>query len=207
MALVPERALRRIGGIDHRDDRLPDPPGHADFLVALEQRIVERTVGIGLALEDVVLYRLRAFGLNLALGLGDPRGKLRLGLLGREELPAQLGALGSAGAASFGIDRGVEPLDPGLQLTHRGVVGFEDLRFLVVLCLQFGALLDQIAEVGSLLGRELGRGVAERLFGSDPPHPGLVERFAEAGQIRLRQRAALGGPAIGVLHSGIAEHA
>ena len=46
---------RRIRAINDRHRRDADAAGHADFLVALEQRVIEAAVGINLALQDVVL--------------------------------------------------------------------------------------------------------------------------------------------------------
>ena len=48
-------SVRHVGAVDDRHRRNTYAAGHADLLVALEQRVVERPVGVHLALEDRVL--------------------------------------------------------------------------------------------------------------------------------------------------------
>ena len=50
-----ERQPRHVGAVDDRHRRDADAAGNADLLVALEQRVIERAVGVHLALQDRVL--------------------------------------------------------------------------------------------------------------------------------------------------------
>jgi hypothetical protein len=61
---------RHLGAVDDRDVVAADAAGDADFLVALQQAVVELAIGGDLALQDVVVDRaaLQIEGLGLDLG-------------------------------------------------------------------------------------------------------------------------------------------
>ena len=150
-----ERAARGFGLIHKRDFALPDPACNAHFLVALQQGVIERAVGVRFALEDVVLDRTPPIEHDLALGFGHLLAQLFLDPDRGLEFAVKLGALVGGGATALGPDGSVQPVDPGLQLGHGRIVGFVDLQFLVVLRLKVGTTLDQRGNAGGRFAGEV----------------------------------------------------
>ena len=68
-----ERQARDVGAVDDRDRSHADAAGDPDLLVALEQRVIERTVGVHVALQDGVLDASSAQVQHRALEPRDPR--------------------------------------------------------------------------------------------------------------------------------------
>ena len=111
------RSERHLGLIDDRDIVGADAAGHADFLVALQQGIIELAVGIDLALIDVKLDRGAVLGVELRLECGHLRGQRALALA-----RLQVGLLvAEADAPAFPADRGVQLVDLLLQCPGRRI--------------------------------------------------------------------------------------
>ncbi len=66
------RPIGQLCGIDDRDIVVLDTAGNADLLIALEQRVIELAVGVGVALVDVVLDAAPAQVGQIALEAVDP---------------------------------------------------------------------------------------------------------------------------------------
>src|SRR3546814_15713303 len=59
--------------VDHRDVARGDSGRGTHFLVALEEAVIERAVGIRLARQDVVAHRANLLGKRRAVAQGDLR--------------------------------------------------------------------------------------------------------------------------------------
>ena len=136
---------------------MPTPPGHAHFLQPLQQAVVERAVGVDLALQDVVLDAaiLQVEDVLLRpLQPGQDRGFLLDG-----------GAVDTLDRAAHDLglllDLAVQFLDAGSKLLHLRKGGLVDPQLILVLRLQLGALLLQRLDglVVDHLRRGLGVGV------------------------------------------------
>ena len=140
-----ERKFWHLGLVHHGNVVDAHPAGHADFLVALQQAVVELAVGIHLALQQVVLkaavlpaeHRLLAL---LQLG-GELAFLAQRGLvIGFERAERRLGFL---------VDLGLQLLDLAFDLLHLGVARLVGLQALLVVALQLGlaglVFLDQLA--------------------------------------------------------------
>ena len=136
----------KLGRVDDADVVLLDAAGDPDLLVALQQRIVEFAVGIGVALVDIVLDAALAKVGEIALQRVDPAREHALALDGRLD---NLAASEVPIRASSLRDRRVQRLDLRLQRLRRRVVRLELLQQLVILRLAPPARCSRIRAMAS----------------------------------------------------------
>jgi hypothetical protein len=136
-----ERSARNVRTVDDRDRRGADAARDPDLLVALKQRVIQRTVGVHLALEDRVLDAPAAQVEHLAL---QPCNAGLERTLGRQGGP--IFRLKPVDAAAFDIgslprNLPIELLDPRAQADHFGMLRLHERPFVLVLGLEGGARL------------------------------------------------------------------
>ncbi len=198
------RPARRLGPVDDGDVVGGDAARDADLLVPLQEPVIERAVGVHLALEDVVLDFAVAGVQHRSLQVGHVGLQGVLLLLRGQILGLQRGADGVGG----GLQLPVDLVELALQLTHVRIVGLVGLQLVFVLPLQLGPLLPQRLDGGvrqDVGGGEVGGvlGGAPALLGLDPGGlgggQGRVE-LTEVGRVqRLRRRRVLALSGLGDL--------
>ena len=186
-----EREFGHLGLVDHGNVVHAHPAGHADFLVALQQAVVELAVGIHLARQQVVLKTAVLAAENRLLAF------LQLGrelvFLGQRRLV--IGFEGAECPLGFLVDLGLQVLDLGFHLLHLGVARLVGLQALLVVALQLGlarlVFLDQLAVDECMQGGGVaGLGLLIKRLGANPFALHLGQRRGEFAQ-HLRIRALL----------------
>jgi hypothetical protein len=187
-----ERTARHQPAIDHRRDRGADPAGDADLLVALQQRIVERAVGVDVAVQDIILDEASALFQHRAAEPRDLRAQpvflrpCRLEILAKRARPIGIGG------ARLGDDRRSERVDPRLECDHLGIIGPEGRELLLIFGIEPGDLRAQWCRVDAALGGRAAQcGFAVSLLGRDPT------RLAR-GECRIERDQRASGQRVGV---------
>ena len=187
------RTVRRFGDIDDRDVVRGHAARDADFLVTLQEAVIELTVGVHLALQDVVLDRALTQVQDVALEPVHAALKRRLLVGGNLKLVADR----VANAVRDAGDLRVEFVNARFQLQHFGEVRLVDAELLFVLGLNPRALfreaLDRAVfqDFGKIHDRR-GLGLAPLLLGADAGGGRLSEGGIEGRQIAGDQRLGLG---------------
>ena len=183
------RAARNLGAINHRNVVAGDAAGDADFLVALQQAVVELAVGGHFALQDVVVDRAV---------LQVERFRLEQG-----HLLAQQGFLGQRRVV-LGLDRRLDvvqlgrdlPVDLGhlrLQLFHLRIFRLVQAQFFLIRTLQHAALRLQGADRRVLqhfrgqCGADRHLRLAPARFGTDAGALRTGDRGIEFGEVLADQ--------------------
>ena len=186
-----EREFGHLGLVDHGNVVHAHPAGHPDFLVALQQAVVELAVGIHLARQQVVLE---------AAVLAAENGLLAFLQLGRElvflgQRGLVIGFEGTERPLGLLVDLGLQVLDLGFHLLHLGIARLVGFQALLVVALQLGlarlVFLDQLAvDERMQCGGVAGLGLLIKRLGANPLALHLGQRRREFAQ-HLRIRAHL----------------
>ena len=139
-----EAAAGHHAAVDDGDVVAAHAAGHADFLVALQQAVVELAVGVHLAAQDVVVDGAVVHVQRAGAQRGQLLDQHVLARLGGIVLGADGGAHG--GALLF--DLALDLVDLALQRDHGRVLGLVGLQLLLVLGVELGALLVERVEDG-----------------------------------------------------------